>query len=370
MGKHITANATRTYSWPSLALFLSVLPVSSWAQSALNSQWQHYILQELQSAVGLVPTTAPQAISSTESLIRSALQREISAALQLSDGKQFQIELRDGSTGNYEMSGLGLLRQAYGYSAGRQIAPAFVQNFAGGEFEIGAVISYESFSANGLGVREFDEFASGTDVSTGSAIQLGWGKELASGLSISSAYRSKMSMDAFQNYRGLFSEPGRFDAPARISTKLSYKLGERSAIGVSVQRLEYAATKPFSSRLLPDRFVSLLGDNASPNFEWENLTLYRAGLDQGFGRNSVVSLSVSSTLQPSPTSALLRNALSNTRDYTVSLGVEQRFSKAASLKFGATYMPFSYFLGPSLLSAENDYSGSNIEAEALFEVRF
>jgi hypothetical protein len=52
------------------------------------------------------------------------------------------------------------------------------------------------------------------------------------------------------------------------------------------------------------------------------------------------------------------------------LGYERTISEGARLRLGASYLPFSYFFGPSLLSAEKDYSGSHVEAEALLEISF
>jgi hypothetical protein len=129
--------------------------------------------------------------------------------------------------------------------------------------------------------------------------------------------------------------------------------------------------KPFASRLLPDRFVSLLGDGASPTFAWQDLTVYRLGYDQHFGAGMLASISMSSSLQPAATSQRLQRALAvDGKDYTVSFGLERAFSSTSRLRFGASYMPFSYFIGPTLLSAERDYSGDRLEAEALFEVSF
>ena len=85
----------------------------------------------------------------------------------------------------------------------------------------------------------------------------------------------------------------------------------------------------------------------------------------------MLSLEVSTSLQPEPTSARLRSALSGgVSDYVVSVGYERKFFENSRLRVGASYLPFSYFFGPTLLSSDRDYSGTHLEAEALFEVTF
>jgi hypothetical protein len=380
VAKIFFANATRAVQvvqFVPLALFLSLAAQESkaaeTASSALGLEWQSYITQELQIAVGITPSEqAKQNFygGGLAGAIRSAFQREISTALKLSERDSIRVELRDGSTGLYDTPGLGLVRQSYGYSTGHQVSPTFVRQFGNGEIQLGGIFTYESFSTAGFGSTQHPT-SSKTEVSGGSALLVGWRGAMSENLSAFASLQSRMHMDEFRSFRGLFAEPGRFDMPGRVRAGVNYQLAPQSAVGFSVERVDYSSVKPFASRLLPDRFVSLLGDSASPTFAWQDLTIYRVGFDQKLDSRSLLSLSLSSTLQPDPTSVRLQRALaSGATDYTVSLGYERSFSQAARLRLGASYLPFSYFFGPSLLSAEKDYSGAHVEAEALFEVSF
>jgi hypothetical protein len=354
---------------------LSAMSAGSTALStshAINSQWHNFIVQELQIAVGV----SPQALGSDEysgsiaNSIRSALQREISTALKLSETSALKIELRDGSAGLYDVPGLGLVRQGGGFAAGHQISPTLVRKLGSGELHIGGVFTYENFAAAGLGSTE-SQRGLGSEGSGGSALIVGWDGEVAPGLRAFTSFQSVTRMDEYRSYRGLFSEAGRFDQPARARAGFKYAVTPNNSLAMSFERVDYSAVKPFASRLLPDRFVSLLGDSASPTFAWQDLSIYRVGFDQQLGQRSLFSVAVSSSLQPVPTNPRLARALApGSTDYTVSMGFERTFSDAAKLRFGASYMPFSYFFGPTLLSAAKDYSGARIEAEALFEVAF
>jgi hypothetical protein len=337
----------------------------------LGAHWQNYIAAELHRAAGVeLASDAKTSSLSTEEMIQSALQREIRLALRLNDTSSLQLEVRDSSSNRFDGKSLGLVSRAAGSGISREYSPTIVQRLLFGELQAGAVFTYESF-ASGIGQTYDRNTGSVSRNSSGTAAQVSWVGAAASGVNLGFGYKSVTRMDAFENYRGLYSEPGRFDRPAELSTALHFKLSDDQTLKLGVDRVDYSAVAPFSSRLLPDRFVSLLGDGASPVFAWRDLTVYRASFDQRIARNSVVTLSVTSALQPNPTSDVLRAALNDVaKDYTVAFGLQHTLSPATSFKFGASYAPFDYFLGPNLLSASNDYSGSKLEAEALFEVRF
>lgn len=384
--KKFFAFATRTAPKVPFALFFSLTPLTLLAatspgsnfrdngssSTALSVQWQHFIAQEFQRAVGVEPAQVDVEFytGSISNSIRSALQREISTALKLSGSNVLKIQLRDGSSGLYDIPGLGLVRKVGGYAVGHQISPTLVSKFGNGEFHIGGIFTYENFSATGLGSTQ-SKFGLGSENSAGSALVVGWNGAIANRVEGFASMQTVTRMDEYRSYRGLFAKAGRFDQPARIRAGLNYAVMPASRLALSIERVDYSNVQPFASRLLPDRFVSLLGDSASPTFAWQDLTIYRMGFDQRIGEKSLFSVAVSSSLQPNPTDARLLRALApGSTDYTVSMGFERAFSDAARLRLGASYMPFSYFFGPSLLSSAQDYSGARVEAEALFEVLF
>lgn len=387
MTKNFFANATRTAprfvksKRLPLALFSVFFPLTSMSAdsdfspsstAALSAHWQYYIAQEFQRAVGVEPTNidTESYTGSISNSIRSALQREISTALKLSSTSALKIELRDGSSGLYDIPGLGLVRQVGGFAKVNQISPTLVTRLGNGEFHVGGIFTYENFSAAGFGATQ-NNAGLGSENSAGSALVLGWNGALTNRVEGFASLQTVTRMDEYRSYRGLFAQAGRFDQPARLRAGVNYAVMPTGKLAFSVERVDYSAVQPFASRLLPDRFVSLLGDSASPTFAWQDLTIYRMGFDQRVGERSLFSVAVSSSLQPNPTDARLRRALApGSTDYTVSLGFEQAFSKTARLRLGASYMPFSYFFGPSLLSTARDYSGARLEAEALFEVLF
>jgi hypothetical protein len=386
------ANATRvTTKESALALFLPkvMVPVvllsapfvasaqteSSATGSALSAQhlsadWHQYVVQELQRAAGI----APQANSNAENLtdaIRQAFERDVRVALKLSDQTSVQIDV--GSSRIADRFSSSLLRNSQGLSVSQSLSPTFVRQFGGTEVRLGGVFVYENFSSAGFGVEE----ARGGRVqsSTGSAALIGFSRTFAADqlgdVKLGASYQGRMRMDPFQNYRGLFSQPGRFDQPAKMTASLDYALSASHGLSFEVDRVNYSSVAPFTSRLLPDQFVSLLGDGGSPMLSWRDLTVYRAAYIAQLGDDTTVDFAVSSSLQPEPTSERLRRGLQPLlSEKAASFNVAHRFNDAAKLSLGASYMPFTYVLGPSLIDPSRFSDSSKVEAELQFEVSF
>ncbi len=386
------ANATRvTSKVTALALFLPkvIVPTvllsapflafaqteSSASGSALSAQhlsadWHQYVVQELQRAAGIAPSSNSNANPLGEA-IRQAFERDVRVALKLNEQTSVQLDLGDSRIA--DRFSTSLLRQSQGLAISQSLSPTLVRQFGGTEVRLGGVFVYENFSSAGFGVEE----ARGGRIqsSTGSAALIGFSRRFESDqlgdFKVGAAYQSRMRMDPFQNYRGLFSQPGRFDQPAKLTASLDYALSPAHGFSFEVDRVNYSSVAPFTSRLLPDQFVSLLGDGGSPLLSWRDLTVYRAAYIAQIGQDTTFDFAVSSSLQPEPTSERLRRGLQPLlSEKAASLSVAHRFNDAAKVSFGASYMPFTYVLGPSLIDPSRFSESSKVEAELQFEVSF
>lgn len=373
MAKSPSANSPSAPALKAVALLFLSAPVVAFASSAsgarqMNTEWQRYIAQELQLAAGIQPEGPVASVQSLNETIRAAFEQEIRVALKIGETSSLNLNLRDDFRA--EQMGSTFLRRSQGFAQSESIAPTFVQRIGETEFKAGAVFVYENFSSAGYGTSHNNFLTEG---SSGSAAILGVSRrfENLNDLVVSASLQSRMSMDAYQNYRGLFSQPGRFDSPAKFTANFDYALTPDQGLSFAVDRVDYSSVAPFTSRLLPDRFVSLLGDGASPILSWRDLTVYRLGYNARIDRNTALSLDVSSSLQPAPTSDRLRRGLAPLlSDQAMSLSLAHQLSESAKLRIGASYMPFTYVLGPSLIDPSRYSESPKVEAEALLEVRF
>ena len=257
------------------------------------------------------------------------------------------------------------------------VAPSYIRNWgSNGTFGVTAVLAYQRFATVGLGEVSMRE---GADLfpamlgesSYGGGMRVDSGNRLGDRLSWNVAYQSRVNMDAFNSYRGVYSDPGQFDIPAHASVGLSYALTSALAFDVGVQRVMYSEVTPFTNAALPRRFLALLGSGASPEFAWQDLDIYSAGWTFSNAAFGNVELRYTTRQQPAPTSALLRSALdADPADHTVALGYSRATGRHARLSMQAVYSSAPYFLGVPSYRARTSTKGDNVEFEALWALRF
>jgi hypothetical protein len=363
-------NAHRNRSVLHLALLSGLaLSPAAFAQQygsvaqAMNAEWAAYVSAELDLAAGIAPVSLVRPEHTLANALRDALTREVNTALQLNQDSALRLQIKGASP---SLAGI-----ASGIAQQRSFSPTLVRQLAGGtNIAVGGVFTYETFSSTGLGITT-DASSSFGEVSTGSSIFLGLETPAWNGLTASLSGRSTTRMDAFRSYRGVFAESGRFDLPASLGAAVSYQVSPQLKVNANVSRMDYSAIRPFTSNLMPERFVSLLGDSNSPTLQWTDLDVYRVGIDWSPTANQMLNASWSSNQQPKPTSSRLRRALRDElsdRNFTLSYGVG--FAQSASFRLSASYAQGNYFFGPSLLQARDYQPGAKLEGEALVEVRF
>lgn len=236
-----------------------------------------------------------------------------------------------------------------------------------------AVIAYQEFANAGLGRFEHQRTSMVpylTEKSTGNGLKLGITRSLREGLQLTASFQSKIDMDEFQRYKGLYGDPGDFDIPATASIGLSVQPAPSTRLVFNVERVMYSDIGAFNSGLLPDRFESLLGDSTSPEFAWQDLTIYRVGWQFSASETWDWSVDYSTRNQPLPTSSLLELALERQlADHNYSVGVRKQISQSASFHLNAHYAS-NYLYIPN-----RDYSASTslsdkVELEALWSIEF
>ena len=264
------------------------------------------------------------------------------------------------------------------------VAPSFSQRWgANSAFSLSAIFAYQRFAGLGLG-QDSIAVSGNTDFSElppayrnspgsyGTGMRVEFNSALSNQLSWQVGYQSRVNMDAFNSYRGVYSEPGSFDIPASANLGIGYALTPQFKVDVGMQRVMYSGIAPFTSDALPTRFLVLLGSSISPAFEWRDLSVYSAGWTWRDPSDGMWSLHYSTREQPLPTSRLLQNAL---EPYLATHDVEFQFArpigKHSSLRLAATYAPAQFVLGlPTSNSLRNGDSGGQIEYEVSWTTQF
>ena len=264
------------------------------------------------------------------------------------------------------------------------VAPSVSQRWGDrSAFSVSAIFAYERFAGLGLGVDSVSVQDSAwattqpyslknTAGSYGLGMRVDFNSALTDRLGWQVGYQSRVNMDAFNNYRGVYSEPGSFDIPASANLGMGYALTSTLKLDLGVERVMYSAIAPFTSNALPTRFLVLLGSEIAPAFAWQDLDVYSIGMNWRDPTDSVWSLHYSTREQPLPTSRLLQNALAPyLSSHDIELGFAHAFTENSNFRFSATYAPTEFVLGlPTSFSLRNGSDGNQIEYEAMWTTRF
>ncbi len=234
----------------------------------------------------------------------------------------------------------------------------------------------QKFSAeglNGFGGFSVDpsNLSSGSDdTAIGIGIKLGYQGEVADGVRVGVSYQSKVKMDEFDKYAGLFAGGGNFDIPATYNLGVSFEVGSSSMIVADIQEIKYSGVSSVSNPLMPNLGMCMGGDLTSclggangPGFGWEDMTVYKIGYQVDMGSNTF-RVGYSHADQPVPNSEVFFNVLAPavvedhiTAGWTMRLGENQEINLAGMVA------PSNSIKGPNAFDGGSAAGGSDIEIE-------
>lgn len=270
----------------------------------------------------------------------------------------------------------------YGVSSDYSGTRLSLSRGANTEFGLSAIVARQQYATLGFGNGEWDGSSAGTrrvgangsvyEAASGSGVRVDAASALGdSGLTLQTAVQTRIEMDAFKTYRGVYSEAGDFDIPGFVSMAASVPVGQRLTLSGEIQRVFYSDVQTFTSSALPTRFLALLGDAGSPEFAWRDLTVYalEATLRDDF--RGAWTLRVASQQQPRPTSALLDRALDVLySDTNLEFNYSHQTVGFGEFRLAASYSPVTYFLGSSPYVRRGFETGSQVEFEAQWVLNF
>ena len=199
----------------------------------------------------------------------------------------------------------------------------------------------------------------------GAGVSLALRSEITEGMTMVAGYRSQIDMNEFYNIHGMYSQRADLDIPARARLGLAFQASKNSWLNISVERVLYSDIGAFASRNLPGRFLSLLGDSTSPDFSWDDLTVYSVGWAWANNKGSSWYVDFSSRTQPSPSSSILSQAIdSDLAQNAVTVGFSRRMSMSSRFNVNAAYAPSEYAFGGNVLGVTTDQLSQEFELEA------
>lgn len=163
------------------------------------------------------------------------------------------------------------------------------------------LLGYQRFRSYGLGL--FQALSSspahvtnkGDDDAWGAGVRLGWNGNITNNISLGASASSKIYMQEFERYQGLFAEQGDFDIPANFGVGIAVKATPQTTIAFDVQRILYGDVSAIANEgPTADQFyaallevlqtgaytgVGRLGGDNGWGFGWEDITVYKLGIN-------------------------------------------------------------------------------------------
>ena len=232
-------------------------------------------------------------------------------------------------------------------------------------FGVSVILAAQRFSAQGL--ENFGGFSldssnlSGdrTDTAFGAGLKVGYQGEVAKGIRVGASYQSKVIMEEFDKYQGLFAEGGDFDVPSTYNIGASFEVGSSGVIVADIQRINYSDVAAISNSVsqltngacldalnnslnggpASAAGAGCLGGPAGAGFGWDDMTIYKIGYQFDVGNNTY-RIGYSHANQVIPKSQTLFNILAPAviQDH-ITAGATFRIGSNQELNIAAMYAP-------------------------------
>jgi long-chain fatty acid transport protein len=211
------------------------------------------------------------------------------------------------------------------------------------------VLAYQRFEAKGL--QAFAPFSSDADSLTdnahanslGGGVHVGYVGNLSRYLSVGASYQSRIWMQKFDPYKGLFAQAGSFDIPSSWVAGVALKPTENIDVLADVQQVRYSEVKSIANALLPNLVQAPLGAEEGAGFGWQNMTIYKFGVQHRVAGGWTWRAGYSYGKQPIPSSEVLFNILAPgveeqhaTFGLTKAVGTGHELSLAVTRAFSKT----------------------------------
>jgi long-chain fatty acid transport protein len=162
---------------------------------------------------------------------------------------------------------------------------------------VSPLIAYQKFKA--YGIQPFAAISSspndltnnGHDTSWGYGLRIGYYGEISPQFSVGVAYSTKISMDDFDDYKGLFAQKGGFDIPENYSLGVAFRPSDKWTIAADYQRINYNKIKSVGNPSTqlgcaptgptgPGAGAACLGASGSSiGFGWDNIDVWKLGVE-------------------------------------------------------------------------------------------
>ena len=231
------------------------------------------------------------------------------------------------------------------------------------------------------------------DMSTGFGGAIGfWGgtEDFSYGL----AYQTKMSMSEFDDYAQLYAEAGGFDIPSTLKGGISFRAGDSARINLDIEHVAYSDVdsvhNPIANLVTacwpvnPDPFgpphpvfasppesSGCLGGPSGAGFGWQDMTVYKAGIEWQSNDKNTWRFGFSYGEQPIPSSEVLFNIMApGVMEHHLTAGWTSERPNGGVMSWSLMYAPSKEITGTSTFDPTQSIKLEMSQLELEFAYRF
>ena len=224
-------------------------------------------------------------------------------------------------------AGVDLMQVFFNLSYARQFSDRF-------SVGVSPLLTMQSFRSNGLDAfapftKTFVESQrtqmpnhltqNGTDNAFGWGLQVGvLARDIGDVADLGISYRTKINMERWDDYADLFAEDGTFDIPSTLWAGVAIEVAENVTFVADYQRIWYGDSDAISNgvqnlfdcpALGGQDLESCLGGDRGAGFGWDDMDIFKAGLQWQAGPHVTGRIGYSHTSQPVGSDQVLFNLL-------------------------------------------------------------
>jgi long-chain fatty acid transport protein len=191
----------------------------------------------------------------------------------------------------------------------------------------------------------------GTDWAWGWGVRVGWIGQINDMVSLGAYYSSKTWMQEFDEYSGLFAEGGDFDIPENFGVGIAIKATPDLVIAADIMQINYSEVDSIANSIgnfyscpalvqmgggnpMDGSTSACLGGSNGPGFGWEDMTVFKLGVQYRINEEWTVRAGWNYSEQPIPKSQTMFNVLAPaTVENHLTLGASWNLDKNQELTF-------------------------------------
>ena len=173
--------------------------------------------------------------------------------------------------------------------------------------------------------------------SYGGGVRAGIEYDVTPAMRLAVAWHEPIYMTNFDIYKGLFAGQGNFDIPATITAGLAYNVRPSVTVMFDYKRIFYSDVASIAN---PSTNNALLGANNGPGFGWNDINVYKFGVDWRYSPLWTFRAGYSYNDSPLNARDIMMNILAPAVvQHHITGGLKYRWSDSMDVEFSAMYAP-------------------------------